>query len=200
MSKQRLLLGGGGGYMRLKMVSHRDALAYVEHKFGTNGLQKLIESLNDNDKEIATVHSKVINSWVDVDVHVRLLTAIVNELNHKEDKILLETGEWIAMKQLNTIYRAFLVVVSPEFMLKRSSTIFHTFYDEGAMEVNVLAPGKVDCIFKGFAKPQQPIELSITGWFTGAAKLSRAKNIKLDITTSLNENKGYFKVLFTYNK
>jgi hypothetical protein len=186
--------------MRLKMVSHRDALAFVEHKFGTQGLEKVINSLSDSDQKIATVGASLINSWVEVDAHVRLLAAIVNELNHEEDKILLEVGEWIAMKQLNSIYRAFLVVVSPEFMLKRSSTIFHTFYDEGAMEVKILAPGKVDCIFRGFTKQQQLIELSITGWFTGAAKLSRARNVKLDITTSLSEDKGYFQVLFAYTK
>ena len=186
--------------MRLKMVSHRDALAFIEHKFGSRGLQKVITSLSDSDKETATVHSKAINSWVEVDAHVRLLEAIVKELNHGEDGILLETGEWIAMKQLNSIYRAFLVVVSPDFMLKRSSTIFHTFYDEGAMEVKTLAPGNVECTFRGFTKQQQPIELSIIGWFAGAAKLSRAKNIGLDITTSLSEDKGYFKVLFTYTK
>jgi hypothetical protein len=186
--------------MRLKMISHSDALAFIKKRFGDQGLQKVMNCLSDNDKEIATVYSKLVSSWVDVDVHVRLLAAIVNELSFGEEKILLEAGEWIATKQLNGVYRVFLAVLSPEFMLKRSSTIFHNFYDEGAMEVKTLGLGKVDCIFRGFTKQQRPIELSITGWFAGAAKLSRAKNIKLDITTSLKEDKGYFQVLFAYSK
>jgi hypothetical protein len=184
--------------MRLKMVSHRDALAFVRERFGTEGQRQILATLSDTDREVAVNQAELIHSWVDVDVHVRLLNAVLTELADNKEALLWEMGEWIATRQLNTIYRMFLFVVSPEFMLQRSSTVFHTFYDEGAMEVERRSPGLVDCTFRGFAAAQQPIELSITGWFAGAAKLSRAREVRLDITTSLREAKGYFRVGFSY--
>jgi len=182
------------------MISHRDALGFVKEKFGSDGFETLLRAMTEEDRRIATVDSSLINNWVDVDVHVRLLSLVVDELARKNEKILLEMGEWIATAQLRGVYRVFLVVVSPAFMLKRASVIFHTFYDEGAMEVVTVGPGKVDCTFRGFQAQQRLIELSITGWFAGAAKLSRAKNNRVEITTSLAEGNDHFRVLFTYTE
>jgi hypothetical protein len=187
------------GRIRTKMVQHRNCIEFITSRFGDQGWKNVLNCLDAKDRDVALLESKVINKWVDLDTHVRLLSAIVNELNHGKEDILLETGEWTATRDLQGIYSIFLIVFSIEFMLKRSSIIFSTFYDEGGMEVKTLAPGKVECIFKGFTKQQRLIELTITGWFAGAAKLSRAKDIKLDIITSLKEDKGFFRLLFTYN-
>jgi hypothetical protein len=186
--------------MRTKMVQHRNVIEFIKNRFGDQGWQKVLNRLSDEDKDVALHRSKEVASWVDLDIHVRLLSVIVNELSGGKEDILLETGEWVAARDLKGIYKAFIMIVSTEFMLRRSSTIFHTFYDEGGMEVKTLAPGNVECIFNGFTKQQRLIELTIKGWFAGAAKLSGAKDIKLDITTSLKEDKGFFRLLFTYSK
>lgn len=184
--------------MRLKMISHRDALAFVEARFGSAGLNKLLSKLSDADRQVATVDAKLINNWIDVDIHTRLLAAVVRELNGGKEQVLVELGQWIATEQLRGVYRVFLLVVSPDFMLRRSAQIFQTFYDEGAMEAVTLAPGQVQCTFTGFQTKDRLLELSIAGWIKAAANLTRAANSKVQITSSLAAGEGSFQVLCTY--
>lgn len=183
--------------MRLKMISHRDALAFVQVRFGSDGLNRLLATLSEEDRRIATVDTKLINNWLDVDVHNRLLAAVV-ELNGGREQVLWSLGEHLATEQLRGVYRVFLLVVSPDFMLRRSAQIFRTFYDGGSMEAVTLAPGRVECTFGGFHAKDRLLELSIAGWIKGATALTTAQNNRVQITTSVAEGQGLFRVLSTY--
>lgn len=183
--------------MRLKMIAHRDALAFAQVRFGVSGLGRVLSTLSEEDRRTATLDAKLINNWVDVDVHSRLLEAIVRE-NGGRDQVLTSLGEYLATEQLRGVYRVFLLVVSPDFMLRRSSQIFRTYYDGGTMEAVTLAPGRVECTFGGFHAKERLLELSIAGWIKGASALTNAQDLRVEVTTSVVEGLGLFRVLATY--
>lgn len=97
-----------------------------------------------------------------------------------------EMGKYSAKVALNGIYKVFLFVATPQYLMKRASRMVETFYipsDTEAIETgNKTAVLKI----KKFDGLTKTLEYRFAGWIIKALELCNCKNVSYKITSHLS--------------
>ena len=110
----------------------------------------------------------------------------------------LEIGRFSAEYALRGIYKLFLKVRSPEFLMQRASRILPTYYKPSAMEVVETSRGRTTVRITDFKEMDEIIELRIKGWIEKALEIAGGRNITCSISQSLTKNDPYTDFVVTY--
>ncbi|MDY6987824.1 MAG: hypothetical protein SWQ30_07175 [Thermodesulfobacteriota bacterium] len=110
----------------------------------------------------------------------------------------LEVGRFSAEYALKGIYKLFVRVRSPEFLIRRAKNILPTYYRPSAMEVIEMSRGRCTLRVTDFREMDEVIELRIKGWMEKAMEISGGKLIDLSIPKSLTKNDPYTDFVVTY--
>jgi hypothetical protein len=142
-----------------------------------------------------------VNNWFDIELIVALQKAMVTILGNGDESIIIRASEWNAKNSLRGVYKIFLRISDPGFVIKRASALLKThFGQEAGCKVEEIAQGNVKATFWGFQQHQWPVEVGIMGWLRGTAELTGVKNADIRISTSLREGKGYFEISASWGK
>ena len=105
-------------------------------------------------------------------------------------KIYWEIGKFSAEHGLKSIYKIFVKVGSPKFILKLAGTILPTYYKPSSMKGELLDKNKFKATITEFEEYNEVVEMRIGGWIEKALEISGCKNIKVNINKSLLKNEG----------
>lgn len=108
--------------------------------------------------------------WYDFDtVYLEPLKKI-GELFYENDlkKTAYEIGKASALKALKGVYKIFVKIASVDFVVKRSTTIFSTYYEKPA-KIEVVESNKERILVEvhGFKTYQKLVFDAIVGWLDG---------------------------------
>lgn len=110
-----------------------------------------------------------------------------------------KVGAYSAQKALNGVYKAFLFISSPNYLMQRAAKMLSTFYNECKVEI-------VDAHAKGFkmrliefGEITKSIEYRIGGWSRKALELTNCKNVKYTLSKSLTNNDAYTEYIFSWD-
>jgi hypothetical protein len=185
--------------MEVKGVPLETMKEYIKTRFGEDGLQKVIDSLKEEDREIFREHI-LLNNWFDLDILVRFANAMVKELNNGNESVLEVYGEWAIKNQIKGVYKFLVAIISPESFIKKASYMMKVYYRGGECSSRLLSPGNAVAVFKGYQEHQWCMELIMKGWIKGAFEIVGAKNCITTVSTSLKEKKGYFEISGNWEK
>lgn len=126
---------------------------YVKSNHGESALKKVLRDLPEPDRVILS--GLVIHGgWYPVGTWNRALRTYLPTYYRDPDDGMRSLAEYIAQEDLSTVYRMVLKLGSPEFLLKRTSSLWNRYYDVGnftAEEVRprqwrlyLTAPGEID--------------------------------------------------------
>jgi hypothetical protein len=184
----------------IKGVGLKNYITFIKETFGEDGFQKVLQSLNEEQRKIIT-EPILVNRWYDIELIVTIQKAMVTVLSNGDESILVRASAWNAKNTLHGVYRIFLRISDPGFMIRRAQTILRNHYgQEVVVEVAETSPRNLKGIVRGFQQHQWPVEVGIMGWIQGASALTSAKNVNIRITTSLREGKGYFELAGTWDE
>ncbi|MBW1642689.1 MAG: hypothetical protein JRJ76_07605, partial [Deltaproteobacteria bacterium] len=96
-----------------------------------------------------------------------------------------EAGRFSADKGLIGVYKMFVKLGSPKFIVGRAATIFSSYYKPSKMEIAGEAEKEVVLHIKEFPELERWVELRICGWIERALEISGSKVIKVELTKSL---------------
>lgn len=126
-------------------------------------------------------------------------TELITKLFYNNDvqKASWEAGRYSAEVALTSIYKVFVLIATPQFIIKRGSKILSSFYDPSTLVIGDTRAKGVDVHITEF--PQQSVlcEYRIAGWMEQALEICGAKNLVIHITESLV--KGDEKTVFVIN-
>ncbi len=111
----------------------------------------------------------------------------------------LEVGRFSAEYALKGVYKLFVKWGSPEFVIRRASTILPTYYRPCAAEVVEVSKGRGTVRITDFREMHPIIELRIKGWMEKALEISGCKNIDITIPKSLTNNDPYTEFVGRYD-
>ena len=80
---------------------------------------------------------------------------------------------------MNTVYRIFFKLGSPEFVIKRASQIFSMYHSSGHLQVAMLGPKKIRAVMEGFETPVFEHCLTIQWWIEKTLMLTGGKNVRV---------------------
>jgi hypothetical protein len=197
-TKGKLFLGGGVVVLKIKGSPIIDVIKWRIAKYGEKETDRLFNLLDPEVKK--TFQNTIITTeWYPMDHFIRFLELDVGELYKGNPEALIGPSEEILGKQLRGIYSLFVKLGSPEFVIKRLSTVNSTYFIGIEVKPNVVAPGKVVIKYTGLEKQHRIFEYVLIGFYKKALEISGAKNINVSVTTSIADGKGYTELTVTWD-
>jgi len=186
--------------VKIKGVNLSSGLKSNEARFGKESLKRLLDSLSDEDKKVFA--STILDSaWYPLDVFVHYIEKSF-EQNYKGNvEEYKKTVHDATELQLKGVYRSFLALGTVEKIVHELGRITHQYFQGITVKTEELAEGKVRVIYEGFEKQHAFYEISVQAWWEKVlGMLGIAKDIKVQIITSIGAGKGILELLLTWNK
>ncbi|RJE72708.1 hypothetical protein [Reichenbachiella sp. MSK19-1] len=98
-----------------------------------------------------------------------------------------ESGRYSAKVSLSGVYKIFVLVSTPAFMLKRSSRVMTTFYNPTNIEVKNTTDKSMLLHLTELPVNNELLEYRIGGWMEKALEICGCKNLQFNITSSLSK-------------
>jgi hypothetical protein len=110
-----------------------------------------------------------------------------------------EIGRFSADAALKGFYKVFLLVASPNFLIKRASKIFSTFYDPS--EITVIEQDTNHAILKiiRFDEIDTALEYRIAGWIKRALELANCKEPYYEFESMLSKGDEHTGIKFGWS-
>jgi hypothetical protein len=130
-------------------------------------------------------------SWYPLDVFTRFLEVEISVLADGKEVMVTRGSEVIIERQLRGIYKAFVKLGSPEFVIKRIAAVYATYFQGVPIEVQLQGHGKAVVRYSGFEKQRRIMGFAIIGFFKKALEISGAKDVVLRFTVPIEEGKAF---------
>jgi hypothetical protein len=170
--------------MEIKGSAVKTIQEYVE-KLHAHRYNEWIESLPEESKEIFT-NPIDATSWYPIDTAAIVPTQLISTLIFDStEKGAWELGRYSAEMALHGIYKVFVRVLNPAYLIQRASRILSTFYRPSKIEVIEQSSKSVILHITEFGAPHVIIENRIGGWIEKALEITRCKDIDIEIPKSM---------------
>jgi hypothetical protein len=184
--------------MEVKGTAIRAIPEFIAAKFGKEGLNQWLNSLTENARKVYG-GSILAGGWYPVTEVMVEPTRKMCELFFRGDlKGAREGGRFSAEKGLKGVYRIFVKLGSPEFLIRKASLIFSSYYEPSEMKVVAQEDRKAVVHITKFPEPSAMIENRIVGWMEKALEISGCKRVDIRITQSLAKGAPYTEIVATW--
>ena len=185
--------------MEVKGTAVKSIKEYVKKKHESQ-YQQWLEHLPEDSKKI--LNSVIFaNNWYPMKDAAVEPTKAIAKLFHQNDikKAALQSGRYSAEAALNGVYKIFVKVASPNYIMQRAGRVFTSYYSPTDISVvNSHDKGLTLHITK-FPEPEEVIEYRIAGWCERALEFTNCKNVKANITKSLSKGDDLTEIVITWN-
>jgi len=169
---------------------------FIKFNFGEEGYKKWLESISPEAKKFFT--NKKIDDWYDDNIFLDPVK-ILCDLFYDGDLFgAEELGKFDVENSLNSILKIFIKFGSPEFIIKRASTLFGKYYKDVSAEIINLEKNKAKIRIHNFKNMNKINEHLIIGWIKKSLEFSGAKNIKINIEQKNINNKNVINFFGTW--
>lgn len=158
-------------------LSFAASVKYVRQNFGETGLQKVLDSLPEEERKIAGGKFHPMD-WYPQAIFVKFLSAADKTLGTKEHEICYLAGKANAEDAFGGIYKIFLEFGGPQALLKKAALAWRALNDTGYLEVEVSRDKYTKGKIKEYENPQKCLCVHLNGYFEKVMELSGAKNAK----------------------
>lgn len=158
---------------------------FVKEKFGEDGLKKWMEAMPEESRKIYGA-AIISTSWYPLKYGLTEPTKKICGLFYGGDmRGAWEAGRHSADKGLKGIYRFFVSVASPQFIIKKASTILPTYYKPSRMSAAETGPNEARVEILEFSEISGEVEHRAGGWMEKALEICGCRNVKVETVRSL---------------
>ncbi|MFA9391027.1 MAG: hypothetical protein ACERKD_14555 [Prolixibacteraceae bacterium] len=182
---------------QIKGMAITGTLQLIKQRYGMDVFTNVLNELDEEDRKI--LGGIVLASfWYPLKAFNNFLKAEVKIIYHGDKTRLRQGSEEIVSNQLKGIYKLFVRLGSPEFIVGRIGSI-NSSYFKGIELEKVITEGKFIGKYKGFKPDQDVFEEIIIGFYKKALEISGAKNIQAKFDIPISQGKEYAQVVVTWN-
>jgi len=163
----------------LKGVSFRATTAFIKNRAGDEGLHKALELLPEESR--ASLSRPILATefypfeWI-----VDLMDAGTKVIGGDRREILREIGEYSCESALTTVYKIFFKVGSPDFIMRKSSQVFSTYFrGVGNMGLVEQSKGFARVHIDGFQGGHADFCRRLDGYFAKVLELSGGREVQV---------------------
>jgi len=183
--------------MKIKGTLVSSTQSFVKSKFA-NKYQEWVSSLSPASQNIYK-GSIMASGWYEIEDGLLGPTRAIAKMFYAGDvdKTAWDMGRYSAEIGLTGIYKVFILIATPQFIMKRGGKILSSFYDPSVLTTGEERPKGVDIVLKEFENSSVITESRIGGWMEMALEICGVKNISIEKTKSLA--KGDDKTIYVVN-
>lgn len=152
--------------------------AFMETRFGSNAKSAVLGRLQPGDRELLGGIMLPI-TWYPLAPFGRLLRAMDDELGRGDHSLIVERGEWTALRDMRTIHKVILKFVNVIWLVDRATTLWPSFHDTGRWEVRRIGDKRAAAELFDLAVVDDAICSSIHGWILGLGRLTKTKRVEI---------------------
>ncbi len=133
------------------------------------------------------IESIYANAWYSMKDAAVIPTTIIAKLfyDNNIEKAAFDAGKFSAEVGLKGVYKIFIRIASPNFIIQRAGRVFATYYSSSEIVVKNSVDKRLILNITKFPEPEKLIEYRIAGWCEKALELTNCKDIKTNITKSM---------------
>jgi hypothetical protein len=161
--------------------------AFIEHRFGLEAREAVLRRLPEADREIFSGIMLPI-TWYPLAPFGRLLRVMDGELGRGDFSLIVERGEWTATRDIHTLRKAVLKLVTIPWVITKGAGLWPQFHDTGRWEVRQMGPSHAIAELHDLGVVDEAICASLRGWIMGLAKLPGSRRV--DVTHATCRAKG----------
>ena len=177
-----------------------DAIKSVRSRSGDQVYATIVSQLKGDARTLFDPSTRILPSeWYPLDSFVQFLEADIKITANGNEEELVKRSEVVVEKQLSGIYRLFVRMGSPSFLLNRISIIQEAYFRGIDVEVKMTSPSEASMKYTGFTKQHRLMGFTLIGFYRKAMELSGAKDVRTAFLTSIEEGKGYCELLLTWS-
>lgn len=174
-----------------------DAVSAIQARSGDEAYQRVVGTLGEEDQELFR-GAIAPGDWCPLDAFLRLVEADLRASAGGDERTLIESSERVIDRQLHGIYRLFVKLGSPEFVLKRISIVHMTYFNGIHIEIMSLKPGHAVIRYTGFEPQHRLIGYSIIGFYRKALQISGAKEVEAGFPIPIGDARGHAELVVTW--
>jgi hypothetical protein len=176
--------------VQIKGATIKEAVTQIKRHAGDQAFQKILGFLDEDTRKI--FEGEIIAStWYPLDNYARFLEVEVRVLAHGREEVVTRGAELANERSLRGIYKAFVKVGSPEYVMERIAAVHATYFQGVSVDVQLPEPRKALIKYTGFEKQHRIMGFAIIGFFNKALELSGANDAVIYFTTPIEEGRGY---------
>ncbi len=159
--------------------------ALFVRKTNKNRFDEWVDTLSPRARGIAT--AKIVPSaWYPLEEGMVEPTRKICELFYDGDiRGAREIGRFSADYSLWGLFRLFVRIGSPQFLIRRASVVFSSYYQPSQMTVKTLEDKRAIVQIVEFPDPSDLVEARIGGWIERALKISGCEEVQCKYISSL---------------
>jgi hypothetical protein len=182
---------------QIKGMAITGTFELIKSRYGQAVFQQILNELSEEDRQILS-RTILPSLWYPLKVFNNFLKAEV-KIIYKGDSSRLQKGsEEIVNNQLKGIYKFFVKLGSPEFVVGRIGSINSSYFNGIELEKEI-SKGRFVGKYRGFEADQEFFEDIIIGFYKKALEISGAKNIQARFDIPISHGKDYAQILVTWN-
>ena len=177
--------------VQIKGSAIKETIEQIKKRAGEEAFQKILGLLDEETRKVCGGEI-FASSLYSLDYFTRFLEIEIRVLANGNEEMVTRGSEAIIERQLRGIYKAFVKLGSPEFVIKRIAAVHATYFQGVPIEVKLEEQGKAALIkYIGFQKQHRIMGFAIIGFFKKALEISGAKDVVLHFPTPIEEGKEY---------
>jgi alkanesulfonate monooxygenase SsuD/methylene tetrahydromethanopterin reductase-like flavin-dependent oxidoreductase (luciferase family) len=182
----------------IKGTAILETINLIKSRAGEDALQKILALLDEDAR--ALFKSQIFAStWYPLDPFARFLEVEIRVLADGKEEVVTRGAELATERQLRGIYKAFVKLGSPEFVIKRIAAVHATYFEGVPIEVKIVGHGQAVVTYTGFEKQHRLMGFVIIGFFKKALEVSGAKNVAVRFNIPIEAGKGYADLSISWN-
>jgi hypothetical protein len=154
-----------------KGTSVAAVIRFVEKEWGTDGLARLAAAVRPVEAAGLVSGQVLAGSWYPFAHFVALLETAETLFGGQGD-ISRREGMYCADYDLRGVYRVFIKLASPSFLVERAGKVWRQYYDSGELVVTESGPAAITFELREFAAPHRAHCETVLGWSQRAAELT----------------------------
>jgi len=176
--------------VQIKGTAVLDAIKAIKERAGTGAFERIVGHL---DEETQRVFRGEISpsSWYPFDAFARFLEADIRETAGGNEEELIKRSEAVIERQLRGIYRVFIRLGSPEFVIRRIAAVHSTYFEGVDIIAEMKGPNSAAIQYVGFTRKHRIIGFAIIGFFRKALEISGAKQIDVRFRVPIEAGEPY---------
>ena len=181
----------------IKGVTILQSIDSIKARGGENEFANIVAQL---DPEARSMFEQPIDpwGWYPLDSFAAFLEADVRITAGGDPQVLVARSEKVIEKQLRGIYRMFIKLGSPAFVIKRIASVHETYF-KGIHFIPEFDDSKQAVIkYIGFESRHQIIGYAIIGFYRKALEISGAKQVTVNFTVPISAGGDYAELKITW--
>ena len=183
--------------MQVKGTAVKPTMEFVKNRFP----EKYDDWFNKLPESSQKIFRDKINValWYPATEAFLIPTKVIGELFYDNiEDAAFELGRYSAEIGLTGIYKIFIRIATPRFILSRATNIFSSYYNPAFVKLNIQNEKLFHFYVYKFKKEDKPIAYRIAGWINKALELTNCKDLTSEVEEIKENNETVFKIISSW--